>query len=253
VSESASTALQAVAETTGGSSAQRNGSSHDPFKLLPGTASAAAGPAPHPSSSKTPPTPATKKSGSPSTPKGESSPTTPSAPPKTTTVYHVSVLFGVVPAGPPPPLGLVLTPHDNLKLLTPLPSDKQALIVFRGVTVGGKSATFTVVGEAILHGQATCLPSATNCQEIDLKPGQVEQLEYLPPQGQPVIYELRVVKITSAKASSAAVMGLRRGVSAAGAAALRRAGLVNVPGLRYSSVVGVLVFGGHSQAAVPHA
>ena len=31
---------------------------------------------------------------------------------------------------------------------------KQPLMVFRGVTAGGKSATFTLVGEAILHGKA---------------------------------------------------------------------------------------------------
>jgi hypothetical protein len=149
------------------------------------------------------------------------------------------VLFGALPAVAPP-LGVQLTPHDNLRLLAALPSAKQPLIVFRGVTTGGKSAIFTVVSEAILRGNATCLPSAAQCQAIELKPGQVEQLEYLPTSGQAVTYELRVVSIAAAKASSAAVVSVRRATSNAGRTVLRRAGLLALPGLSYSSTVGVL-------------
>jgi hypothetical protein len=169
-------------------------------------------------------------------------PSKPSAPRKPASIYHVSVLFGALPAGAPQ--SAQLTSHKNLKLLTPLPSGDRALIVFRGVTAGGKSATFTVVGEAILHGQATCLPSSAQCQEINLKPGQAEQLEYLPPSGQPVTYELRVSGIASSKASGASIERILRGTSKAGGALLRRAGLVAVPGLRYSSVAGVLTSAG---------
>ena len=61
----------------------------------------------------------------------------------------MAVEFGQLPVTDTTPL----TPYENLKLLTPLPSSTQALIVFRGVTAGGKSATFTLVGEAILHGE----------------------------------------------------------------------------------------------------
>ena len=111
--------------------------------------------------------------------------------------------------------------------------------MFRGVTTAGKSATFTVVGEAILRGTATCLPSAAQCEEIDLKPGQAEQLEYLPENGQGITYELRIVSIASAKASSAAVARIRRGESTAGRQVLRSLGLEAIPGL-HSSAVGVL-------------
>jgi hypothetical protein len=163
----------------------------------------------------------------------------------------VSVLFGVVPVLVPPQ-GVQLAPHNNLRLLTALPSAKEPLIVFRGVTPRGKSATFTLVGEAILHGSATCLPSPSQCQEIDLKPGQTEQLEYLPLSGLPVTYELRIVSIKSSKASSATVGRIARSASKAGRELLRRAGLVAIPGLRYSSVVGVLTFAAPA-ATVAHA
>jgi len=49
----------------------------------------------------------------------------------------------------------------------------------------------------------------------------------------------------AAKASSAAVASLWRGVSQAGRGVLRRAGLVAIPGLRFSSVAGVLTYAGH--------
>ena len=101
----------------------------------------------------------------PSAPATQSKPATPSKP---KTVYHVAVLFGVAARRHDGPTAQ-LTPFENLKLLTPLPSAKQPLLVFRGVTAGGKSATFTLVGEAILHGTAACLPSTTQCQAIDLQ------------------------------------------------------------------------------------
>jgi hypothetical protein len=157
----------------------------------------------------------------------------------------VAVLFGTLPSSVTP-----LTPYENLKLLTPLPSTGQALLVFRGVTAGGKSATFTLVGEApILHGEGACLPSASQCEALDLQPGKSEQLEYLSPLGQPVTYELTVVSIASSKASSAAVKNALRGESKAGRALLGHDGLMSIPYLHYSAAKGVLVFSGHGAFA----
>jgi hypothetical protein len=134
----------------------------------------------------------------------------------------------------------VLTPYANLKLLTPLPSAKQPLAIFRGVTAGGSSAAFTLVGEVIIHGNATCLPSTTQCALILLKVGQAEQLEYLQPDGQPVTYELRVASIAETKASAASLR--RASASKAGRALLGPAGLRALGGLRFSQSAGVLVF-----------
>ena len=153
----------------------------------------------------------------------------------------MAIEFGVFPAGATPET-VILTPYENLKLQTALPSAKQPLIVFRGVTSGGKAATFSIVGEAILHGIGTCLPSASQCQALDLKPGQSETLEYLPPGGEVINYELRVVNIAASKASAKASAAKAWGESRAGAEVLRKAGLEALPFLRYSSQRGVLVF-----------
>jgi hypothetical protein len=234
---------KAVAETTGGGSVQRGGTARNPFTRLPepkakpaATTSKAASTSAGSSGS---------SSGSSSPSSTTPTPATPSKPSKPSTVYHVAVLFGVVPAGATAQT-VQLTPYENLELLAPLPSAKQPLIVFRGVTAGGKSATFTLVSEAILHGNATCLPSASQCEAIDLQPGQSEQFEYVSSTGQPVVYELRIVSVVSGKASTAAVKSILGDESRAGRELLSHAGLDAIPDLRYSSQAGVLVFAGHA-------
>ena len=42
-------------------------------------------------------------------------------------------------------------------------------MVFRGVTKGGKTATFTVAAETILQGDGKCLPSAIQCEAVQLQ------------------------------------------------------------------------------------
>jgi hypothetical protein len=250
----------AVAEVTSGAAVQHHGTAHNPFTPLSGakaksasanTGSTSTTTSSSPSSSSgssggsTPSTPST-----PTTPSTPSTPSKPSTPAKPKTVYHVAVQFGTLPVSAAAPL----TPYENLKLLTPLPSSSLALIVFRGVTAGGKSATFTLVGEAILHGEGKCLPSATQCEAIDLRSGKAEQLEYLSATGQVLSYELKVVSITSEKASSAAVKYALHGESKAGRELLSHDGLMAIPYLHYSAGTGVLVFAGHGAfAARAHA
>jgi hypothetical protein len=256
---------QPVAETTSGASHQRAGSSRNPFQALvaPARSSARVGTSASPtanasggsatssgsagagagSAGAAPSTPSATTPVTPPTPAKPSPPVKSPAPAKPTSVYHVAVMFGPITPGLPPETAL-LTPYESLKLLTPLPSAQQPLLVFRGVTSGGKSATFTLVGEAILHGSAACLPSASQCQAIDLKPGTFEQLEYLAPSGT-VAYELRVVSIVSNKASGASAKSQLRGESKPGLEVLRHAGLLAVPDLHYSAQVGVLAFAAH--------
>ncbi|MFI4985346.1 MAG: hypothetical protein ACHP93_00965 [Solirubrobacterales bacterium] len=256
ISQAPSSSNQAIAETTSGSAQQHGGSSRNPFTPLPGAASKSASTA---AASSTSAAAGSKTSGSGSSATGssesgsssksstETSPAAtpkPPAPAKPETVYHVAVLFGIVPAGTPP-ASAQLTPYLNLKRQAPLPSSKQPLVVFRGVTSGGKSATFTLVGEAILRGAAKCLPSASQCQAIELKTGQSEEFEYLPPTGAAVTYELQLSSITSTKATASAARRAFRGESKAGRELLRRIGLVALPGLRYSQAKGVLVLVRH--------
>lgn len=251
----------AVAETTNGAAEQRNGKVHDPFKLLPGaektetstakssstsSSTSSSGGASEAGSGKAEAAPGKAEAGS---GEAESKPTKPATPSKPKTVYHVAVLFGIVPSGAAPLVTTTLTPFQSLKLFTPLPSAKQPLLVFRGVTAGGKAATFTLVGEAILHGQAACLPNATQCQAIDLQKERYEQLEYLTPTGEVVTYELRVVSISSTKASTASFQSFLRSQSKAGRELLRNAQLLDIPLLHSSSQPGVFVFA--AQAAHP--
>ena len=235
----------AVAETASGFASQRHGSSRDPFTPLPGSASSSTSTtAAKTASASTTTTSSSSSSSSSSKATGsETSSSTPAKPTKPAiqkTVYTTAVLFGVVPAGTPP-ANAQLTAFPALKLSTPLPNASQPLIVFRGVTKGKVvSATFTLVGEAILHGQGSCLPEPQDCQAIDLRPGQAEQLEYIPPSGQPVVYELRVVSITATTASAAAA---RRALAAspAGQSLLKTDGRTALPYLVYAEP-GVLVF-----------
>ncbi len=144
----------AVAETTNGAGEQRKGVAHDPFKPLPGSEKKEPSTSTSTSSSSSPSSSSTSEKPSSSPSEETKTPAKPSKPAKPKTVYRVAALFGIVPAGTPP-LTAQLTPYENLKLMTALPSAQQPLIVFRGVTAGGKSASFTLVGEAILHGNGS--------------------------------------------------------------------------------------------------
>ena len=253
------TTSKAVAETTNGVAEQRQGASRNPFAPLPSvarlqaaetakTASATSVATSPPSSSTSSASSSTGSgSGSVTQPKSEpapSTPTKPATPAKPQPGYDVVVLFGVIPPETPAE-SAQLTPYENIKLFTALPSAQLPLIAYRGVTAKGKSATFTLVGEVILHGGAVCLPSASQCQAIGLKAGQTEQLEYLTPGGQAITYELRIVSISSKSASAASVKDLLGDSSKAGRELLSREGLMTLPGLRYSSQAGVLVLAGH--------
>jgi hypothetical protein len=260
IAVSQASASKAVAETTDGTAEQRKGEARNPFAPLPGAAKAETSKTistPLTSTTSTSPgagvTGSSPSSPSPSPSTGEttpakettpSKPSRPSTPAKPQSLYHVAVLFGEVPAETPAE-GVQLTPYENLKLYTPLPSAQLALVAFRGVTADGKSATFTLVGEVILHGPATCLPSDSQCQAIELQASQSEQLEYITSGGTAVTYELRVVSIVKGTASSASAKSLLSEQSTPGRELLRREGLMTLPGLRYATDTGVLVFAGH--------
>jgi hypothetical protein len=254
VSQAPTSTGQPVAETTSGS-AHRAGATRNPFAPLPGakaaqaasTASSGSTTSSSSSSTSSSTTTTAPESGGGSS-SGGATPTPetkkPSAKEKSQTVHHVAVRFGTAAPGTPP-LTAPLTPYDDLKRQQPLPDAKQPLIVFRGVIAGGKSATFTLVGEAILRGSARCLPSASQCQAINLKPGQTEELEYIPLGSTAITYQLEVVRITSSKASASAARRAFTGQSKSGLELLRDAGLEALPGLRYSAEKGVLVFERH--------
>ena len=74
-----------------------------------------------------------------------------------------------------------------------------------GMAFGGPSSgTFAFVVPPILRGTGICLPSASECQSIDLQVGHVEELEYVEADGQVVVYELKIVSIVKKSAGASA-------------------------------------------------
>ncbi len=212
----------AAAETTDGARYQHKAGSHDPFTPLEGKVAAAkpsaAGSSSSAQSSSSPeskPSSSTKSSPTTSTTPSSSggSPSTPPAStqvapkPKPKPVYLVTVQFGRMSSVP----GVLpqLTPYLDLKRLQELPSSDDTLIVFGGARANGKGALFALSREAILKGQAACIPSASQCEVIDLTAGASEELTYLEPDGESVPYELKVVSIELAKSRAAAARAAR--------------------------------------------
>jgi hypothetical protein len=242
---------QAAAETTSGASKQHSSSSRDPFKPLPGvkSASAAAGPtAASKASSSSGSAASSTTSGSSTSSAGGSAPATPAPKPTTPAKpryyvhFHVTAQFGVVPApvegAPAQPAQLQTFP--NIALNESLPSKDNPQLVYLGVLLStGKEAAFSLTGEAILHGSATCKPSPTQCQAIVLQAGQSETLEVVSATGQPVTYELKLVSI--AKSVSTASAAKAHAASKA-AAKLDRNGALQHAGLHFSLERGGLVF-----------
>lgn len=181
-----------------------------------------------------------------STGSGQSSTKTEAAPkPSTPTKrvyihYHVSAEFGLLPAAVEgaPPQAPQLKTYSNMALDEPLPSKDNPQLVFLGVVLStGKDAVFALTGEAILHGNATCKPSPTQCQAIQLPVGQTETLEVVEANGQSATYELKLLSIAKSlsKASAAKAHAASDAPSKAGRALLRRAGLSALSGPRYAT------------------
>jgi hypothetical protein len=253
---------EAVAETTSGASKQHSGKARNPFTPLPGAKKATSSSGISTGASKVSGSSSASSSGS-----GKSTSsaggTTPATTPKSTTPakprfyihYHVTAQFGVVPAavGGAPPQVPQLKSYNDMALNEPLPGKNNPQLVFLGVVLStGKAAVFALTGEAILHGNATCKPSPTQCQAIELQAGQTEKLEVVEANGQAIIYELKLVSIAkSVSSASTARAHASRTESKAGRELLRRDGVPTLSQLHYLRRRGGLVFVGH-RAVVAH-
>jgi len=154
--------------------------------------------------------------------------------------FQVALLFGLAPQ---PGQNPQLTPYENLKRLTPLPDKEHALLVYSGVSASGQGALFTLLHEAIVKGEGICLPSATQCETIDMPVGKVEELQYIGNEGQAVTYLLQVVSIVKHETTFTPAAAAR--VSKAGRRLLRAAGLAISEDLHYLPERDVVVFSRH--------
>jgi len=255
ISQISTSTVQPVTETTGGVAQKRGGPLRNPFTPL-ATPKSATTTTTTPSSSSPSTSTSGASTGSGSTTSGGSStpvattkPTTP-AKPKVTTTFKVTAQFGVLPA--PSIVGVPAEPaqlktYPNMALDEPLPDKANPQLVYSGAVKHSKlEAVFTLTGEPILHGNAGCLPSPTQCQAIRLQVGQSETLESIESDGSPVTYELRIIGIeritrTVASASAAQAHAAVAHESKAGRELLQRKGLTKVSGLEYAPSQGLLV------------
>ncbi len=219
ISQAPASTAKAVAETTSGASQYSGHSGHprNPFTPLPQSKSKTAAaaststPAPSPSGS------GSESSPTQTTPAAAPQPSAP-AKPKVYVHYHVTVQFGLIPATAEgaPPAPAQLKTYADMPLHELLPGKEDPQLAYSGVTKSGKEAMFSLTGEAILHGGATCKPSPTQCEAIALQAGQSETLEVIGATGQVSTYELKLLSIeksqsTTASAARAHAAGHRAG------------------------------------------
>ncbi len=255
----------AASETTVGATYQHRGKMRNPFAPVPGTSSpksasssnggggsgasgtsSSSGGGGAPSTGGSPPSSGGSGAGSGSSgsprPSGEGSSGTPAS----IALYHVDVsLQRLSEEGKP--VGKPQSFHDVIEL-QPLPSKRKPLVAPEGVTGNGTGLAFVLIGEEIIHGKATCIPSPANCQVIDLKLGVPEELQDLEEDGTVVSYKLTVTKIEKVSGSASAASAHP---SAAGSALLVRRHLSIPSSAAFDGKLGTIV--GNSGPASAHA
>jgi hypothetical protein len=235
-----------VSETTNGAPKQHGGNARNPFTPLVSAKKASSAASNGTSTTSSPTSSGTSPSSAGGTTPAPKE-TTP-AKPKVYVHYHVTAQLGVVPvvAEGAPPQPAQLKTYKDLALDEPLPGKANPQLVYLGVVLStGKDAVFALTGEAILHGSATCKPSPTQCQAIELQVGQSEILEVLEPDGASVTYELKLASITKSvsTASTARAHAALRVQAKATRELTRRAPKLSE--LRYSPWGGGLVLAAH--------
>ncbi len=205
------------------SSAQRElgrdviGSSKDPFRPA---IKATKGKAPATTSSATSgaATPAGASGGGGGTTPTTVTPTTPipgvpAEPRKRYEVATIAVRFGDSAAGG----GELL----NLRRLKPLPSVEQPVLIYLGLRKDNETAVFLVDAGVLAQGDGRCLPSADNCQTIELEPGETEFFDVETDGGSIAQYQLDYVKVRRKKATASQARRAYSATAAGGKEVLR--------------------------------
>ena len=144
-----------------------------------------------------------------------------------------------------------LAARTDVPRLSPLPSADNPFFVFLGVLADGKTATFLVSSDAEATGDGKCLPSAANCERIEMQAGATEFFDVVTPEGQTKQFQLDVVRVQRERKATAAVAAAARArEDRAGRRVLRTAvetEQVDVSDLAYSQDLGLVVPSGVGQ------
>jgi hypothetical protein len=150
--------------------------------------------------------------------------------------WHVDLRFGKD--------GTLSTKND-VPRLSPLPSQADPFFVFLGIAADGKTAMFLVSSDATATGDGKCLPTAENCDRVELQAGETEFFDVATPAGEVVQYQLDLVRVSRRTAASAAMATAARSrESDAGREVLRKAvdtKQVDISGLSYSQRLGLVI------------
>ncbi len=243
----------AVSETTVGEGYQHGGKMRNPFTPLKSPSESAK------SASKS--SASTSSAGESSSSSGGSAPTpssggseasgegTSPSPSASIALYHVDVTLQRL-SEEGKPVGTAQVFH-NISTLQPLPSKHKALVAAQAVADKGQDVVFVLMKPAILHGSASCVPNAGNCQAIEVRIHTAEELQYEQGEGTVSAYRLTVTKVekfgsTSATASAASVHA-----SAVGSALITKMHLSLPSSTAFGASLGAIV--GDPRGASAHA
>jgi hypothetical protein len=135
---------------------------------------------------------------------------------------------------------------SNVVRLAPLPAAQSPEVIFLGVLKGGKKAAFLFTNSLKVSSQAasqlTCLPSAADCQIVELAPGQGMELAPTANTALIATFTFELVSIAATAYSSAdAATQAREAVSTAGQTLLPLSTSTALATLRFDGKIGALV------------
>jgi hypothetical protein len=154
---------------------------------------------------------------------------------KTAITYGVALKFGEAGAQ---------KTYRNVARLTPLPSSDNPFFVYLGLSDDGRSAVFLVDANAVPSGDGTCLPSNEQCEQVELKKGDIEFFQLQSGTAGVVEYQLEITDIAKKPASKASAAKAHARESRAGRDYLREVVAENpdaLAGWDFSSSLGLLV------------
>jgi len=136
---------------------------------------------------------------------------------------------------------------DDVQRVTPLPANVDGEIVYLGVSHHGKKAVFlltdAVPAKLTASSSVTCLPSASDCQVIELEPGQQLQLKPTSGSGSLATFTFKLSSIQATTyGSSAAAKSARTSASAVGEQIVSQSTSTALASFFYDAGTGALLY-----------